>query len=142
MFRWHYLAACLLIIGCDSSTEPEITVPLEREFTVGLNQTVAVEGTTILIAFEAVPADSRCPPMAVCFWAGDAEVHLAVWRHEGPSWWRVSLHTNPSIGPAVETVGDYTLVLVELDPGYYTGDYPQYVVTLRVELLEEPQGGI
>lgn len=137
MFRLYHFAACLLILGCSSSTEPQ-AVSLNEEFNVRLHQTVALEGTPLLITFEAVPADSRCPPDAVCIWAGDAEVRLAVWRHEGPGWWPVALHTNTEVGPMAETVGDYTLVLAGLAPTHNTGDYRAYVVTLRVEMLEEP----
>jgi hypothetical protein len=97
-----------------------VQVRLDTEFQLALGQVAELEGAELRIEFEAVPEDSRCPPYAFCFWAGDALVELEVWEAGTPEWRRrdLALHTNPSIGPAQAAYDIYALQLLELEPGF------------------------
>jgi hypothetical protein len=134
MSGWH--PPCrVLVVACESATGPgTVQARLDTEFQLALEQVARLEGADLRIEFEAVPADSRCPPFAYCFWAGDALVELEVWEADAPEWRRrdVALHTNPGVGPAEAVYGIYDVQLVELEPGYSPGAKVPYVVTLRV----------
>jgi hypothetical protein len=127
-------AIILALVSCDGATEPDQRVPLESNFEVVLGQAVLVEDAGIVIEFQEVPADSRCPPLAYCFWAGDAEVQLIL-RGTGEGESDVSLHTNPDIGPSTVIYGTYAVSMVDLEPGFSVAEFTLYVVTLRVSAL-------
>jgi hypothetical protein len=128
------LISLVLLVACTGATEPgNVQVTLDREFQLSLGQVAELEGSELRIEFEAVPEDSRCPPYALCFWAGDALVELEAWEAGMPEPRRdLALHTNPSIGPAQATYGIYALQLLELEPGFSSPVNPPYVVTLRI----------
>ncbi|UCC73477.1 MAG: hypothetical protein JSV86_02640 [Gemmatimonadota bacterium] len=144
MHRWSFVPLALLVASCAGSTEPgDISVSVDTEFRLSLGQSALVEGAELWIEFRAVPADSRCPPWAYCFWAGDAEVELVVWEAGSLKWKRrdVELHTNPSVGPLVVTFGVYAVQLVGLEPGFRAEGNREYVVTLRVLRRSLQPGG-
>lgn len=138
------LISLVLLFGCAGATEPEnVQVGLGVDFQLALGQVAELEGSSLRIEFEAVPEDSRCPPWAYCFWAGDALVELEVWEADLPEWRRkdLALHTNPSVGPAQVVYGIHALQLIELEPGYSSPVNPPYVVTLRVDQLSVERAG-
>jgi hypothetical protein len=51
-------------------------VKLEAPFELKVNEQVRIEGHVILLRFEGVSADSRCPVDVTCVWAGDAAVEI------------------------------------------------------------------
>lgn len=63
-------------------------------FQLKLGQSADVAGTGLRLTFRRVAADSRCPINAMCVWAGDAEIAVAVERN-GAAGGTVELHTNP-----------------------------------------------
>jgi hypothetical protein len=129
------LITLVLLVACAGATEPgNVQVTLDMEFQLSLGQVAELEGSELRIEFEAVPEDSRCPPNAFCFWAGDALVELEVWEAGLPEWRRrdLALHTNPSVGPAQAAYGIHALQLLELEPGFSSPVNPPYVVTLRI----------
>jgi hypothetical protein len=129
------LISLVLLVGCAGATEPgNVEATLDAEFQLSLGQVAELEGSELRVEFEAVPEDSRCPPWAFCFWAGDALVELEVWEAGLPEWRRkdLPLHTNPSIGPAQAVYGIYALQLLSLEPGYSSPVNRPYVVTLRI----------
>lgn len=130
-----WLISLVLLVGCGGVTEPgNVRVALDTEFQLSLGQVAELEGSALRVEFEAVPEDSRCPPWAFCFWAGDALVELEVWEAGLPEWRRrdLALHTNPSIGPGQGVHGVHVLQLLELEPGFSSPENPPYVVTLRI----------
>jgi hypothetical protein len=66
------LAAAL--VGCGGPTE----VSIDQDFALAFGKSAAIEGTGITVTFEDVLEDSRCPINAVCVWAGNARIQLAV----------------------------------------------------------------
>jgi hypothetical protein len=51
-------------------------VELGREFTMTVGETVVVEDSNLVVFFERVEGDSRCPTGVTCVWEGNAAVRL------------------------------------------------------------------
>jgi hypothetical protein len=105
-------------------------VPLGREFTLALGQSVAVAGTDLCLTLRAVRDDSRCPADVQCMWAGDATVALEV---GGAA--TFDLHTSGALAREA-THGGYRITLVRLDPVPHstaplTADYRATLVVVR-----------
>jgi len=61
-------------LGCNGPTE----VAVDEEFTLGVGESVTIGRTGIIVTFEDMLEDSRCPINAYCVWAGNARIQLAV----------------------------------------------------------------
>ncbi|NIO29710.1 MAG: hypothetical protein GTO29_14280 [Candidatus Latescibacteria bacterium] len=87
----------------------------------------------LLLGFESILGDSRCPIDALCLWEGDGAilVKASKWKAE-PVWH--PLHTHPSFGSEFEYEG-YKIALTRLDPQPVV-DHPippdEYRATLRI----------
>ena len=67
----------------------------------------------LLIAFEGVAEDSRCPEGVVCVWAGNARAHFTVTDRSGR---RVEFDLNTGLQPRAQRFGGYTIKLEKLTP--------------------------
>jgi hypothetical protein len=69
---------CLLLgAACDEPlTGP--TAPLGSEFTLAPGQAARIEGESLLVRFEGVEGDSRCPADVLCIQGGSATVRISV----------------------------------------------------------------
>jgi hypothetical protein len=123
----------LTLASCSSRNPVEASsVPLDRDFDLQVGARAEVEGSDVVIEFQEVTSDSRCPEGVQCIQAGDATVRLAV-RGGGGGTRAVELHTHDEPNEAVH--GTYFVRLVSLRP--YPRDGQQirpgdYVATLRV----------
>ena len=72
------LAACAHedTLGTADDVDVERDVVLDQEFVVTVGDMVRIEGTHLLVFFDAVTEDSRCPTGVQCPWEGDAAVRL------------------------------------------------------------------
>jgi hypothetical protein len=133
----HLLAvaglALLAPLACADATttlpEPDGGIPVRG------GTTVSAEGTDLLIAFEGVPEDSRCPVDVQCVWAGDATVALRL-EGGGAGAETVGLHTNAD--PKQATHGRHVVTLVGLRPLPASGRtlaLGDYVAVVRVDPL-------
>jgi len=108
-------------------------VTTDQEFELGPGQSALVGSEPLKITFEAVTADSRCPPEVQCVWAGDAVAKiLAATGTQAPATYE--LHTNSGFATQV-THGAYRIRLNAVAPGPHNGvtiDPSSYVVTLVV----------
>jgi hypothetical protein len=98
-----------------------------------VGQSAPVEGTSLVIGFEAVSSDSRCPKGENCFWEGDATVQIWVRRADGTQEKR-ELHTASSKPRAAGYEG-FSIRLVTLAPYPFNGrsiSPADYVVTLAL----------
>ena len=106
---------------------------LEKSFQVRLGHSAMVTGVALVIGFEAVTSDSRCPKGEVCVWEGDATVRI--WLQPGAGAKDVrDLHTSSKQSSAAN-FGEWSVRLLALDPYPVTGRMVQqadYVVTLLV----------
>jgi hypothetical protein len=109
------------------------SVTTDQEFELGPGQSVLIGTEPLKITFEAVTADSRCPPEVQCVWAGDAVAKIlaatgtqAAVTHE--------LHTNGGFATQVNH-GAYRIRLTAVAPGPREGvtiPPSSYVITLLV----------
>ena len=135
-----FAALVLASAACRGPVEPRgiTTPPLELkspgEVVLRVGQEARIDAL-LRVDFLGVPADSRCPAMMECVWAGDAAVAIGVSLGMGPTF-PDTLHTN--LDPRSVPFGGYTIALVELKP------YPQlpgsippgdYAATFRIERL-------
>ena len=128
--RFIFLTCCLLLVAaCDEHvTGP--TSPLNTEFTLAPNQTMAIEGASLSVRFNRITGDNRCPADAVCILGGSADVSITT-------------ESNRSTRDHVLKTGDmqpvqydgYTITLVQVAPYPFSArpiQPDEYRVTLRV----------
>ena len=126
-------ALLVLSIACTSPVQPTI-VQAGTPFTVNAGRVVYLE-SGLVITFDVVTADSRCPIDAICVSAGDATVHLLL--EQGGTRGDRDLHTS-LLESSTATFLAYSIRLLELQP-YPRSSSPtrpaDYVATLRVDPL-------
>lgn len=62
----------------DDPLRVDRTVQADRTFTIGVGEVVLVEGTHVILFFERVSEDSRCPTGVQCPWQGNAAARFEV----------------------------------------------------------------
>lgn len=118
------------ISACSTGTAPRVG----GEFDLLIHQRTAVEGTPLLVEFDAVLEDSRCPRNAMCIQAGRAAVQLFVTYASGPDILHIlTLVDRPDSSTAV--VGGWFVDFIALNPYPTVGqqvDPDRRVVRLRL----------
>lgn len=118
-------------VGPAPGGNDSIAATLGEPFNLKVDQSASVKGEPLVISFERVVEDSRCPAVADCIWAGNAKIALKV--AAGGTVQIVELNTFE--GAKQVTVMDYVIELVDLAPyPYDTNQIPssEYVALLRV----------
>jgi hypothetical protein len=118
-------------LGCvDHPTRPS-EAPLGQPFELHLGRS-AILRDGLMVTFDGVRADSRCPMDALCVWAGDAVITVSV-SQPGALTAERALHTDPT-GSEAQYLG-YVIKLITLAP-YPRSDRQiqpdDYVATLAV----------
>lgn len=109
-----------------------LAVPPGEPFTLGVGESVPVGGYGLVVGFNAILADSRCPMDAFCFWEGDAEAEL--WADDGREAPLVfSLHT--TLYPQSILYGDYEIELLWVAPYPVSWSLPIDPETYEVMLV-------
>jgi hypothetical protein len=136
---WAVIGALGMVASCAPS--PTVaSYETAEEFSLAVGESAAVSGTGLLVRFERVVSDSRCPSDAICITSGEAVLTVAVARDGRPAA-PVSLRTERSADRA--TVGDWALSLTRLEPYPSSGRVilaGDYVATFRVDPLSLPAG--
>jgi len=138
------VAASLLLVvaafGCGSkqrvgapSAARANAVTTDQEFELSPGQSALIGSEPLKVTFEALTADSRCPPEVQCIWEGDAAAKIsAALGSQTPA--SYDLHTNTSYATQV-VHGPYQVRLVAVAPPPKAGvtiDPAAYVITLLV----------
>ncbi len=105
--------SALVLLACGSSPED----PREATLTARFGQTITIPGTNTQVTYADV-SDSRCPATVTCVWAGDAAVLLQSGNDN------VTLHTNPTSGPASAQLQGWTVTLIAVQPERTTTEPP------------------
>jgi hypothetical protein len=130
--RFVSLLACALFAA--RAVPVPRDVPLGESFRLGVGETARVAGEALVVGFETVAEDSRCPKGEQCAREGDARVRVWVQKAEEP---RVALELHTSArGPAVAAAYGFAVRLLRLEPYPVTGrtiDLERYRATLEVE---------
>ena len=122
----YLLLLASALAACQSSTGPK----LGETFDLGLHQQATVGAAALVVRFDSVLNDSRCPLGMMCIAAGSATVRVTVTSAFASS--PVTLSTNPD--SSTRQVQGVFLDLVALNP-YPQQDPPRVVpptVTLRM----------
>ena len=126
------IVALLACSACSSATPaPPLRAGPGQPFSLRVGESARTDDGALVIGFEGVTADSRCPKGEQCVWAGDATVRVWLQYPGGPRLTR-ELHT-ASNAPHAENAPSHGLRLVRLDPVPITGRaiaQGDYVATL------------
>lgn len=116
-----------------SPAKPRVQATPGADFTLKIGQTAEVTGGSLIVAFERVTDDSRCPKNTNCVWEGDAVVHLGL---QGANAEKGTLELHSQIDTKQEgTFQNYRVRIVQLAPWPQTsGKIPdsQYIATLKI----------
>lgn len=108
------------------------TPSLNKEFDIRFGEEVAVDSSELVLKFDDVTEDSRCPYPLMCFWAGNARVLFRVNGQE--------IALNTSLPSRDTTVIGFTLALRLLRP-YPHVDHPirkdDYIARVRIRRVDE-----
>ncbi|MEV3960324.1 hypothetical protein AB0M34_05395 [Nocardia sp. NPDC050193] len=131
--RWAVVTGVLAAAaGCDASAEPPPVSPrLGTEFTLAPGEAARLDDDRLMVSFDEVSADGRCPAGTACVWEGDATVVTEV--TVGAQRSRHELHTNQRFATGV-TVGRYRIALVALRPSPPASE-PVPAADYRADLL-------
>jgi len=109
----------LLSTACGMSTAvsnqaPSTTeVALDNEFALAPGQSASLPGLGLLVRFDSVSNDSRCPTNVTCVWAGNAVVLVSLTRSGTPAY---QTTLNSTVGANSTKDGNETISLVGLLP--------------------------
>lgn len=129
-----------VLLAYEAFSEPDPPLrDLDEPFEIGMEETVEINSTDMIVRFDSVSADSRCPKNVNCIWEGEAKAHFSIFVRGGASV-AVTL-TIPGLAPTPyehgEGVlyGDFRFNLLELSP-YPEHDRPirqhEYSALIRV----------
>jgi hypothetical protein len=103
----------LAAAACGEVTGPS-AARLAEPFVLGVGEVALIEPQNLLVGFESVSSDSRCPSDVDCITAGDAAVEL--WLRRPPSARETrSVHSDASQGASAEYDG-FEVELLSLEP--------------------------
>lgn len=115
------------LTGCgDSPLAPAVG----ETFVLSIGQSATVAGRGILITFEDVPEDSRCPSDVVCVQAGNARLAIRVSSSDRTE--DLEVHTSEPSSVVIAT--DLELTLQELVP-YPVSSHPINKDNYRASLV-------
>lgn len=95
----------------------DVTGALEDTVRIGVGKMAAFDGGRLLVRFDSLEAESRCPADAMCVWQGDAAARFRLESLQGRA--GTTLHTG--LEPKQVEFGGYVLNLVNVEP--YPGTY-------------------
>jgi hypothetical protein len=135
MHQWfyNYIAVFLLMTAISIATAGPDKIFLGQDFTLGLGQTATLDQDKLVIKFENVLEDSRCPVNVVCVWAGNGKVEFNVIDTDGQ---QKSLILNTEEEPKSVTLSKHIVTLVALNPPRRDGtplSTKDYFVTIHVQ---------
>ena len=99
----------------EEATATPNTVALDQAFSLKVGETVTVAGENLMLRFDAVLEDSRCPKDALCVQAGQARI-AAQAQQLGKSTATLELILNPAMNANRAMYEGYEIQLTRLDP--------------------------
>ncbi|MDD5321662.1 MAG: hypothetical protein PHD43_13825 [Methylococcales bacterium] len=130
---FKYTFVIMAFIWLSAASAGPIKALIDKEFSLGIGQTVSIEGEKLVIKFKAVLEDSRCPVNVVCVWAGNGKVEFEILDIDGQN---KTVILNTEEEPRGTTLKGHKLTLISLNPPRIDGvsiSPGDYSVTLRVE---------
>lgn len=124
----------LLAYATSFATAPAPSAVME-ELRLTVGQSAQLDARDVVISFERVESDGRCPKGVTCVWEGDAVVRIGVGPARG-SRTPLLLHTHPDAAQQGEASG-VVVRLVALDP-YPVAGTPIEAGEYRLRLAVTP----
>ena len=125
----------MLLAACSSqSPASATTVVLDRDFDLKTGETARLEESDLVVRFEAVTSDSRCPVDVTCVWEGDATIRVSLARPPREK----ESHELHTAGPRRAAYGELEVQVSDLRPqprstaAVPPGDYRLSLVVRRV----------
>ena len=130
------LSICFLcvFVACQTARlEGSVTAAVDEEFSLAPDQSAAVKGTDLILTFDSVLSDERCPSDVECAASGPVTVSLSVQQGSGtPIDFTLQTFTDQNgRSPNVQfegvtnraEVGDYLITIASVTP------YPADLIT-------------
>ena len=110
------LAICTIpgFMACGARQPSALAAPLDARFTLAPGAMTTISGTELVITFDRVLEDSRCPAGVYCIQAGDGVIAITVTQRGGTTG-SYQLHTAPN-GTRSAVHGGVTITLEDLMP--------------------------
>ncbi len=102
-----------LLIGFAQQNCDVKTISLNKEFELKIGQNALIKGEGLVIGFNSVDEDSRCPEGVDCIWAGNAKITVKATKSDSET---VSAQLNTTTEPKEVDYKQYRITLVKLDP--------------------------
>jgi hypothetical protein len=115
---------------------PSYTATVGQDFVLAPRQNASISSTGLMVRFERVTADSRCPRDVTCVWSGSAALRLEIVKNGIPQW-AGTLNTHEE--PRQVALGDHELRVIALTPDPVSTKPIQeneYRLTLRVTAVQ------
>jgi hypothetical protein len=126
------LVIVILIAMGTLDAQQRRVVEIGAPFTLKAAEEAEVRGTTLVVGFERVLSDSRCPEGVQCISAGDVAVSLSVLESDGR---KIKVELRAAEAPSV-TSERHLIRLLDVQPRpreNRTVPPREYVVRLRIE---------
>jgi hypothetical protein len=123
------LIALAGIAACAPVRSEAPTVPLNMDFDVAIGGMARLQDSQLLVRFDTVTEDSRCPEDVECVWEGNATARVTV-----DSAGKTAVGEFRTSQPQPVSLFGRTFELRELRPARTTRSVPtarEYVITLR-----------
>jgi hypothetical protein len=109
--RWFSVTVIAALVGlggagyssADTSTTHPKVITVGSTFSLDLGESGILKGRGVKVTFQAVTDDSRCRPGRVCFWEGDATVHLSLTKRHRTI--PITLHTSTRFNTTADVLG-------------------------------------
>jgi hypothetical protein len=131
-----FALAAALLAGCRGATDASevVSARLEQNFDLYEGQSAAIRSEGIVVRFDEVLEDTRCPEEVVCGTAGNARIRVTAHRGSGgPEVITLSYFEEDGESGSYGLFGSYYVYLGELRPGRrLDAPRPRYRATLLV----------
>jgi hypothetical protein len=132
------LAAALLGAACSSGAQVPAPLAMGQPFTLRPGQSRQLAEPPLVLGFERVLSDSRCPRGEQCVWAGEAVLRLWWQAGSGP---RQAVDLRVGAGAPARVGAGHALQALRLDPAPVAGKpAAQAETTATLVLIAAPAG--
>jgi hypothetical protein len=132
---FKYIFVIMALIWLIPASAGPTRASVDKEFSLGIGQSVSIDGEKLIVKFKAVLEDSRCPINALCAWAGNGKVEFEVLDIDGQN---KTIILNTEDEPRLVSLKGHKLKLVSLNPPRIDGvsiSPGDYLVALSVEKM-------
>ena len=132
------IGVSLLLFGCVSEDKGDVKAKLDEQFSLNVSQTAYIESESMLVEFDKVAHDSRCPSDVQCIWAGRVIIHLKISKQSGDTGSMQALVLSTENDTATFTdsfYNNYSVLMIDVEPypvSTATIDPAEYVAKLKV----------